>query len=107
MRKGQKNPHTPEWNKKISESQKGEKGNNWKGALACYNSVHYFVRRNFGKPNKCEHCKGIFEGRKVEWANKSGQYRRDRDDWIRLCAKCHRKFDKENPIICKRLKSHE
>ena len=107
MKKGTKNPHTPEWNKKISEAQKGERGNNWKGALASYNSVHYFVRRTFGKPTKCEHCGGTFSGRKIEWANVSGKYKRDRSDWIRLCARCHKKFDKENPIICKRLYSHE
>lgn len=98
---------TLEHRKKIGESQKGEKGNNWKGELATYNSIHSWIRDTFGKPNQCEHCYLFFTGRKIEWANKSGEYKREREDWIRLCAKCHRKFDKENPIICKRLSSHE
>ena len=98
---------SPEHIKKISDSQKGEKGNNWKGALATYNSIHHWVRDTFGKPDECEHCDGIFSGRKIEWANISGEYKREKSDWIRLCAKCHRKYDRENPIQCKRLYSHE
>lgn len=97
---------TDDWRKKISEAQKGDKGNNWKGHLATYNSIHHWVRDTFGRPEKCEHCDGLFTGRKIEWANKSGEYKRDREDWIRLCAKCHRKYDKENPITSKRLNSH-
>jgi len=33
-------------------------------------------------------------GKKIHWANKSGEYLRDKDDWIRLCCKCHKKYDK-------------
>jgi hypothetical protein len=97
---------TKEHRKKIADAQKGDKGNNWKGALATYNSVHHWIRDTFGKPNVCVHCEGTFTGRKIEWANVSGEYKRDRQDWIRLCAKCHRKYDRENPMVCKRLYSH-
>ena len=30
---------------------------------------------------------------KFEWANISGEYRIDRDDWARLCCRCHRRYD--------------
>lgn len=30
---------------------------------------------------------------KFEWANKSGDYKRDLSDWLRLCISCHRKYD--------------
>lgn len=98
---------SPEWKKKISDAQKGGKGNNWKGDKAVYNSIHHWVRDTFGRPATCEYCKGNFTGLKIHWANISGQYKRDRSDWVRLCAKCHRKYDRENPIICKRLFSHK
>lgn len=96
---------TNEWKKKIGSAQKGEKGNNWKGEKATYNSIHHWIRRTFGKPTQCEFCLDHFEGYFIHWANKSGEYKRDRSDWIRLCAKCHRAFEKT--IEVKRLKSHE
>ena len=96
--------YTPEHRRKISEAQRGEKGNNWKGDKATYNSIHHWVRDTYGRPSICEFCKGYFSGRKIEWANKTGEYKRDREDWIRLCAKCHKAFEKT--IKIKRLQSH-
>ncbi len=57
-----------------------------------YNAIHLWVALHFGKPQECEHC-GTSEKRMYHWANKSGNYLRDRDDWFRLCVPCHRKFD--------------
>ena len=28
-----------------------------------------------------------------EWANISGEYKRNRNDFLRLCRTCHRRFD--------------
>lgn len=56
-----------------------------------YQAIHRWVRKTLGKPSHCEHCdspKGMFE-----WANKSGEYLQEPDDWIRLCRSCHRKYD--------------
>jgi len=64
---------------------------NWVGDKVSYSALHIWVRRNLGKPNKCEHC-GVTEGT-FEWANKSHNYKRDLEDWIRLCKKCHIKYD--------------
>lgn len=51
-----------------------------------------WVELHKGKPSLCEHC-GTTEAKKFEWANISKKYKRELDDWIRLCTKCHRKFD--------------
>lgn len=88
------------WNKgksyKLRAIQKVEKPSEehpfWKGDSAGYYAKHAWVSRHFGKPDKCEKCKttqGIFE-----WANMSGTYKREREDWMRLCVKCHKSYDK-------------
>ena len=78
----------------TTEFKKGRRDGNhpeWKGEEASYHAKHAWVSRWRGKPNRCEHCKktkGIFN-----WANVSRKYKRELDDWIRLCRKCHHKFD--------------
>jgi len=54
--------------------------------------LHKWIRRNYGEPLQCEYC-----GKKknIEWANKSNNYLRKRDDWMTLCRKCHHKYDFE------------
>lgn len=68
-----------------------------------YNTVHKWVQYNYPKTGTCEHCKTSgLKGRKIQWANVSGDYKRERADWLELCAKCHQKFDNRykttNPI---------
>lgn len=65
---------------------------NHKGDAVGYHALHDWVERHLGKPTKCEHC-GKEDGR-FEWANKSHQYKRELDDWIRLCKKCHIAYDR-------------
>jgi hypothetical protein len=57
-----------------------------------YTLVHLWMKITFGKPQKCEHCKTT-EKRMYHWANISGTYLRQRDDWLRLCVPCHKKHD--------------
>lgn len=64
----------------------------WKGDKAGYSAKHYWVSRQLGKPRECSHC-GTTEAKKFEWANVSGEYKRDVTDYIRLCCKCHKKYD--------------
>lgn len=74
--------------------QLGTKNPKWKGELAGYDAKHDWVRRHWGQPQICEHCTLTNLGsRKHHWANISGEYKRDRSDWLRLCAKCHYKYD--------------
>lgn len=103
-------PLTQEHKKNISKALLGnqyklgkpnprrEKAYNWKGENASYKIKHLWLTRTYGKPIKCERCEKIGEkiGRKwsIEWANKTGQYLRDKSDWFELCRKCHANLDK-------------
>lgn len=69
----------------------GSNNINWKGDNVGKIAVHSWIVRRLGKPNKCEFCGKL--GNRLEWANKSGLYKRDLSDWIRLCYSCHHQYD--------------
>lgn len=70
----------------------GEKNANWKGQEASYTAKHMWIRYHYGTPKKCEHCEAT-EDKMYHWANISGDYLRERDDYIRLCVSCHKRYD--------------
>ena len=70
----------------------GASNNKWKGDKAGYVAKHLWVSHHFGKPQECVHCLTT-ELRAYHWANVSGEYKRKRDDWLRLCVPCHRRYD--------------
>lgn len=72
---------------------KGTKNTNWKGEKASYAAHHIWMKNNYGKPQECNHC-GTTEDRMYHWANISGKYLRQRDDWKRLCVPCHKVYDR-------------
>ena len=80
---------------KITQNgfKEGKKHPFWKGDKVGYQALHTWVRKYKGTPRKCEHC-GTTAKRKYEWANINHSYKRNLDDWIRLCTACHRKHDK-------------
>ena len=107
--------HSEETRKKMSEVRKGkvgyfkgkkrdcywlkglkeEKNFYWKGDKVGYLGLHAWVIRQLGQPTTCEHCgKTGLSGRKIDWANKSHEYKRHLNDWLRLCRSCHIKYDK-------------
>lgn len=64
-----------------------------------YSGLHKWVNHHLGKfPSRCDNCgiKGKKNGRNwsIHYANKDRKYRRSKKDWIPLCIKCHRKYDK-------------
>lgn len=66
----------------------------WKGIEVSYIALHKWLYRALGQPDTCEFCgKSGLEKQKIHWANKSGEYKRDLRDWIRLCSFCHKKHD--------------
>lgn len=69
----------------------GERNPGWKGEDAAYGSKHMWASRKFGKPSQCEKC-GTEDAGRYEWHNLSGEYKRVREDWQRLCVSCHRKL---------------
>lgn len=96
-----KNKHDIPWNKGTKGLIKANDGSfskgitHWKGTISEYKSLHFWVGRYLGKPKKCEVCDKEELGKGMHWANKSGEYKKEKGDWIRLCAKCHYKFDKQ------------
>ena len=102
--KGFAKGHTP-WNKgkktgiipksaykKEDKRLVGKNNPRWGGKNIGYQGRHYWMYKNFGKPDFCEIC-GTEKSNKFEWANISGKYLKDRADWLRTCASCHRKLD--------------
>jgi hypothetical protein len=69
-----------------------EQHHNWKGENVSYKGLHTWISNNYGKPMKCEDC-GITGLNRYHWANKSGEYKREREDWMRLCPTCHYDYD--------------
>ncbi len=54
--------------------------------------LHAWVERNLGKPKYCEKCKST-DKKIYQWSNISGQYLAIKNDWQRLCVKCHQLYD--------------
>jgi hypothetical protein len=73
----------------------GEKAAHWKGDKVGYLGLHQWINKIMGKPKQCEKCGRIVENqpKAIHWANKSHQYKRDKNDWMRLCCSCHKKYD--------------
>lgn len=82
------------WNKgkKITQMH-GSKHFAWKALNVGYRALHSWIQRELGTPNKCSYCPKKGKGHNMHWANISGEYRRDKSDWIRLCPSCHGIFD--------------
>ena len=94
---GQDNPmKRKEIQEKVSNALKDEKSPRWRGDNVGYSGLHCWVYKHKGRPTQCEHCgKNILISRRIHWANKSGNYLRDLNDWLRLCSKCHKEYDKQ------------
>ena len=74
--------------KKFPE-RAGENHYNWKGNKVGYMGLHNWIRKQLGVPRLCFYCKST-KAKRYEWANKSGKYKRDLKDWVRLCVSCHK-----------------
>jgi hypothetical protein len=74
----------------------GEKSWNWKGDNISYIGIHAWIYRVCGHPTTCEICgKTNLIKHHIHWANKTGKYLRDENDWFPLCVSCHKKYDLE------------
>lgn len=75
-------------------NQTGKDNPVWKGDKVSYHGLHSWINRNFQRPLACENChKPDNQARKFEWASKTHNYTRNREDWLYLCPSCHSKFD--------------
>ena len=93
--------HSIETKLRISENNsrprpetQGERNVQWKGTNIKYRRLHQWTQNLLGTPDTCEHCgRSNLSGHLIHWANKSGEYKRNLEDWLRLCAKCHKDYD--------------
>jgi len=91
---------TPETRRRMSEAQIGKRTGPahplWRGDNAGYGALHSWVARHRKKTGVCEDCGRYFGTKGVrgtQWANISGEYRRDLADFRELCRWCHAAFD--------------
>jgi hypothetical protein len=55
-----------------------------------YRHLHKWVVKELGRPDTCSNCgQSGLSGHQIHWANKSGEYKKNIEDWERLCVKCH------------------
>lgn len=91
------------WNKgtkgicKPNKTSFKRRGLTFKGTHSEYTALHKWVRRHLGNPLSCVKClgNGVVNVTRIEWANISGEYRKEYDDWMPLCKKHHYYFDKK------------
>lgn len=81
----------------ATPSKRGEESPNWLGDGAGYSALHMWIRKVRGTPRRCEEC-GTIKAKQYEWANLSGEYRRDPNDWKRMCVLCHRRMDRARAV---------
>ena len=95
-KKGYKRPpFSKKWKENIANASRGNKSR-YKGENVGYWGLHRWLDKTLGRPLECQHCKTTKQSKRYEWANISGEYKRDTSDFIRLCIKCHKAFDKNN-----------
>lgn len=95
--KGKTHKVSEEAKRKIGLANTGLNNKKWQ-INPTYSVIHDWVKYHLGKPGKCKNCKkDNLKGIWIHWANKSGEYKRDLTDWIRLCAQCHKDYDKIHP----------
>jgi hypothetical protein len=82
----------------VNRIKKGVSGPN--GYAAVHQWLHYY----YGSADKCENPECVYPRRNSDnvlliapktfhWANKTGKYLKDRNDWLMLCPSCHKHYD--------------
>lgn len=72
--------------------QRGELNFAWKGEGVSKRGVHKWIELQKGKPMKCEIC-GTIKADRYDWANIDHKYTRILEHYIRMCRKCHLRYD--------------
>jgi len=81
------------WNRTSFIIKTGPKNSAWKGDDVGYTGLHLWIYRQLGKAKTCIRCGKSGTGKQIQWANISGEYKRDVSDFEPLCASCHKKQD--------------
>lgn len=106
--------YTKNARKKISKALTGkkqpwndnEKHHEWKGNKASYTAFHQWLKRKYGKANKCENPKCVYprmtangilwSPKRFEWAKIHGyEHDHKRENYWQLCKSCHAIYDRK------------
>ncbi len=61
-----------------------------------YNYIHSWIRHFYGKANKCQNPICKCKSNEYQWALRFGaKYETRIKNFIQLCIKCHREYDKK------------
>ena len=93
--KGKKTGLAP-WLGKKRPDITGNLNSNWTGDKASYAAIHQWLSKQYGQPKYCENCGNTDPSKRYEWSCISGEHRRDRQYYWRLCKKCHNNYDGVN-----------
>lgn len=74
----------------LSARMLGAGNHNWKGDNVGYYALHMWISRHLGKAKKCIFCGNEIN---VQWASISHKAKRDLNDYVSLCGKCHVAYD--------------
>lgn len=78
----------------VIGARSGPDSPTWRGDSVGYNGLHERVRSLLGKPPECEICgKKNDTPKAIDWANKSGEYKKTVGDFFALCKSCHKRYD--------------
>src|SRR3990167_4158906 len=65
---------------------------NWKGGyIGTGTAIHEWIKRRILKVSECKKCGDA--SLRLDLANVSQKYKRDLEDWMWLCRKCHMEMD--------------
>lgn len=75
----------------YGKNHRKENSPRWKGDDTGYHGVHTWLRKNYGVIGICENCT---KTSKLHWAKKKDkEYERKRENFLHLCASCHKRYD--------------
>lgn len=81
---------------KYRKAQVAKNHYKWSGDKPKYSALHKWMASKYGQEMTCEWCGFETENKfQIHWANLTGNYNRKRNEWARLCAKCHYHYDRE------------
>lgn len=79
---------------KKEMAPKGSNHYMWKGDDVSYHGIHAWLRKHFGKADKCDNLSCAGKSNRFEWAKLKGTaHARKRENYQMLCHSCHFNYD--------------
>jgi hypothetical protein len=87
--------------RKISSLRIGDKSSVWKGDDVCYNAIHVYIQRWYGKADCCSNPMCSKKSTYFEWCkiDHTTPYTKNIEEFQKLCRVCHRGYDNGKLMI--------